>query len=141
MSNLIFFVLASPVMWFPTYSKGRGKICHQNESNVSIPCKRQLQQAQFEIWHILLLKKIKISYFNKNTFVKVLKMNSLVHFCSIEDYNSGDHLGGLHDSYYNEHHSASGQVYKSLLNRPIGYIPDQLQDRRMKEIQKVRAIK
>lgn len=29
--NLSFLVLASPVMWFPTYSKGRGKIWPENK--------------------------------------------------------------------------------------------------------------
>lgn len=44
--NLSFFVLASPVTWFPTYSNGSGKICHQKKLGVHVPSK--------EMQHVLM---------------------------------------------------------------------------------------
>lgn len=77
-------MLASPVIWFPTYSRGRGKIWGE---------KRTFKEINGAPWKWKVASKGNQSaYFQENTSVKVLKLDCFDHLGSIQDNNGGDHL-------------------------------------------------
>lgn len=75
-------MLASPVIWFPTNSSGRGKIW-----------KTKLKETNVAPWKWKVASKGNLrAYFQDNTSVKILKLDCFDHLGSIQDNNCGEHL-------------------------------------------------
>lgn len=82
-------MLASPVMWFPTNSKGRGKIWWENKGGDGLKIKTvtKVIMCLFGLF-------TPNAYFKENTSVKILELDCFARFGSIQDNKSGDHLKG-----------------------------------------------